>query len=96
MQETQETWRLDLWVGKILWRIKWQLTSVFLPGKSGGQRTLVGYSPWGRRVRVDLMAEHACIKYIYYYQRNDRCGIIMEKNVSRKNKLKPRVKVIPI
>ena len=23
--------------------------SVFLPGKSYGQRSLVGYSPWGRR-----------------------------------------------
>ena len=30
----------------ILWRRKWQLTSVFLPGKSHGQRSLVGCSPW--------------------------------------------------
>ena len=35
------------WVGKILWRRKWQLTSVFLPGESHGQRSLVGYSPLG-------------------------------------------------
>ena len=33
------------WVGKILWRRKWQATSVFLPGKSHEQRSLVGYSP---------------------------------------------------
>ena len=26
---------------------KWQPTPVFLPGKSHGQRNLVGYSPWG-------------------------------------------------
>ena len=26
---------------------KWQPTPVFLPGKSHGQRRLVGYSPWG-------------------------------------------------
>ena len=26
---------------------KWQSTLVFLPGKSHGQRSLVGYSPWG-------------------------------------------------
>ena len=34
------------WVRKILWRRKWQPTPVFLPGKSHGQRNLVGYSPW--------------------------------------------------
>ena len=26
---------------------KWQPTPVFLPGESHGQRSLVGYSPWG-------------------------------------------------
>ena len=28
------------------WRRKWQPTPVFLPGKSHGQRSLAGYSPW--------------------------------------------------
>ena len=37
------------WVGKILWRRKWQPTPVFLPGKSHGQRSLAGYSPWGHQ-----------------------------------------------
>ena len=41
--------RLDPWVGKISWRRKWQSTPVFLPGKSHGQRKLVGYCPWDRR-----------------------------------------------
>ena len=35
-------------LGRFPWRRKWQPTPVFLPGKSYGQRTLVGYSPWGR------------------------------------------------
>ena len=35
--------------GKIPWRRKRQPTSVFLPGKSHGQRSLVGYSKWGHR-----------------------------------------------
>ena len=42
------------WVRKTPWRRKWQLTPVFLPGKSHGQKSLVGYSPWGCRVRHDL------------------------------------------
>ena len=36
-------------VGKILWRRKWQPTPVFLPGESHGQRSLVGYTPWGHK-----------------------------------------------
>ena len=39
--------RLDPWVGKIPWRRKWQPTPVLLPGKSHGQRSLAGCSPWG-------------------------------------------------
>ena len=30
------------------WRRQWHPTPVFLPGKSHGQRSLVGCSPWGR------------------------------------------------
>ena len=44
----------DPWIGKILWRRKWQPTPVFLPGKSHGQKSLMGYNPWGRRVGHDL------------------------------------------
>ena len=31
------------------WSRKWQPASVFLPGKSHGQRSLADYSPWGRK-----------------------------------------------
>ena len=41
--------RFNSWVGKIPWRRKWQPTPVLLPGKSHGLRSLVGYSPWGRK-----------------------------------------------
>jgi len=42
----RETWVQSLgW--DISWRRKWQPTPVFLPGKSHGWRSLVGYSPWG-------------------------------------------------
>ena len=35
-----------IWSG--FWRRKWKPTAAFLPGKSHGQRSLVGYTPWGR------------------------------------------------
>ena len=37
------------WIGKIPWRRKLQPSQAFLPGKSYGQRRLVGYSPGGRK-----------------------------------------------
>ena len=40
---------LDPWVGKIPWRRRQQLTAVFLPGKSHGEGSLVGYSPRGHK-----------------------------------------------
>ena len=41
--------RFDPWVGKIPFRRAWQPTPVFLPGKFHRQRSLAGYSTWGRR-----------------------------------------------
>jgi len=37
------------WVRKIPWRRKQPSTPVFLSGESHGQRSLVGYSPWGHK-----------------------------------------------
>ena len=46
---------LSPWVGKILWRRKWQSPPEFLPGKSHRQRSPAGYSPWGHKGgRLDL------------------------------------------
>ena len=46
-------------VMKIPWRRKWQPTPVFLSGKSYGQRSLVGYSPWGCK-EPDMAKVTAC------------------------------------
>ena len=48
VQETQEIWVWFLGQEEP-WRKKWQPTPVFLPEKSQGQRSLVGYSPWGHK-----------------------------------------------
>ena len=43
------------WVRKIAWRSKGQPTPIVLPGKSHGQMSLVGCTPWGlKTVQLDL------------------------------------------
>ena len=37
------------WVGKAPWRRNWPPAPVSLPGESHGQRSFMGYSPWGRK-----------------------------------------------
>ena len=54
------------WVGKILWRKKWQPTPVFWPGKFHQQRSLVDYSPWGHK-ELDT-TEH---RFILSYKKHE-------------------------
>ena len=49
----------DTWAGKIPWTKKWKLILVFLPGKSHGQASLVGYTPWSsKRSDMSDWAQH--------------------------------------
>ena len=41
--------------------LKKEPTPVFLPGKSHGQRSLVGYSPWGHKESVRTEHSHAVL-----------------------------------
>ena len=52
---------------RIYWRREWQPTPVCLPGKSHGQKSLVGYNSWGhKRVGLDLVSkQHEYEKNIY-------------------------------
>ena len=47
------SFQFDSWAGKMPWRRKWQPAPVFLPGKSLGQRSLVGHSLRSQRVKHD-------------------------------------------
>ena len=60
-QSVCQCWRcrFSLWIRKILWSTGWVPTTVFLPGKSHGQRSPVCCSSWGR-VAESYMTEHAC------------------------------------
>ena len=58
----------DPCVRKISWRRKWQPTPVFLPGKSHGQKSMSGYSPWGhKRVRQNLVTKQHQVSAMYIY-----------------------------
>ena len=60
MQEAKEM-QFDPWDRKIPWRRAWQPTPLFLPGKSHGQRNLVGYSPEGHKeLDTTEVTEHTC------------------------------------
>ena len=54
----------DSWVGKILWRRKWQPTPVCSCGESHGQRSLMGYRPQHHK-ELDMaeVTEHICFSW---------------------------------
>ena len=60
VQETQH----EPWVRKIPWGRDWLPTPLILPGVFPSQRSLAGYSPWGRK-RVGRDWATNCY-YIYY------------------------------
>ena len=61
--------RVQSLVENTLWRRKWQLTPVFLSGKSHGQRSMEGHGLWGhKRVRHDFATkqQHKHPTYVEY------------------------------
>ena len=67
MQETG----IQALVRKIPWRREWPPTPV-LPGKSHGQRSLEGYSPWDCRVGHDSMTDtfHLILMTMRHFVKN--------------------------
>ena len=70
----------DPWVRKIPWRRKWQSTSVFLPWKSHGQRSQVG---WSMGVTKESDTIQQLSNNFQYSQNTLRLSTILKnKNVS--------------
>ena len=69
---------------KISWRRKWQSTPVLLPGRSHGQRTLTGYSLWGRKESdtTERTCAHTHRHAICKYRGCFLFGIVMSKGCS--------------
>ena len=67
---------------KIPWRRKWQPTPVYLPEKSYGQRSLVGYRPKGhKRVKHDLATKQ---------QQNNLCLYLCTFSIQQPNLTHPK------
>ena len=49
----------DPWVRKIPWRREWLPIPVFLPREFHGQKSLVGYRPWGCK-ESDMIEQLKC------------------------------------
>ena len=47
--------------------LKWQPITVFLPGKFHGQRSLAGYSPWGRKELDMTLIGHDSNLHLYSF-----------------------------
>ena len=65
--------RFDPWVRKVPWRRTWQPTPVFLPGKSQGLRSLVGYSPQGHKELNMIEATKNAHTHIYTHRAVSLC-----------------------
>ena len=76
--QIRQSWRVNLLDDRTVFQkqlsplfieyLLWQPTPVFLPGKSHGQRRLMGYIPWGCRVRhggSDLVRTQALLYTSY-------------------------------
>ena len=50
LERVATRFEFDSWVGKMLWRSKWQPAPVFLPEESQGQKNLAGDSPWDCKI----------------------------------------------
>ena len=71
--------RFDPWVRKILWRRKWQSTPVIVPGEFHGQRSLVGYSPWGPKESdtIECPSRYTCAKEADLKQPSQRAVLLL-------------------
>ena len=84
MQETQ----VQSLGGKIPWRREWLPTPVFLPGEFHGQRSLVGYSLWGREESdtIDQLARSLfSLKKISLKKKRNFIGSQLYKPFFKKN-----------
>ena len=81
----------DPCVRKLSWRSTGQPTPVFLPGESHGQRSLVGYSPWGRKdLDTTEVTQHACMQAFKNKRLELHFGTSLKKKKGQQKKKKKK------
>ena len=68
----------SMWM--LLWRRKWQLTPLLLPGESHGQRSLAGYRPIGSqsiRYNWSVLAQHMDVTGIPFKEYNSKFLLLL-------------------
>ena len=78
------------WVRKIPWRRKWKPTSAFLPGEANGQRSLMGYSPWG--LRGGTTEPLSLSKMVYKDMNSESAGLYKKGELTEKLALQQLIK----
>ena len=85
----------------MLWSRKWKPTPVFLLGKSHGQRSLVGYSPWVSELDMTVHLSTSMItealftiartwkqpKHSLTEEWIKKCGTYIQWNISHKHEI---------
>ena len=73
LPSTPETWVQSLGLEDPLEK-KWQPAPLFLPGESHGERSLVGYSPWGRiqSATTEQLADKRQMARILCFERHQK------------------------
>ena len=94
VQEMQETWVWSL-VRKIPWRRAWQPTSVFLPGESCRQRSLVG-SIGLRRIGYGWVHNDMCVLYVHSFSVIENNFTAMKKNPAYSSPIHPSLPAKPL
>ena len=75
----RETW-VQPWAEKSPWRRKCQPTPIFLPGKSRGQRSLGGCSPWGcKKVEHDLATKQQQPSWVHLFIHEPNQALILNR-----------------
>ena len=71
--------RFHPWVRKIPWRRDWQSTSVFLPGKFHGKKSLVGYIPGSHKELDTTECLSTCISDLVVISRLKKTRVQMSE-----------------